>query len=87
MKLSDLEKERASEQQKLKDLQPWLESEPGKAALAREQELRFTRYWAYSGWVFTVLLGAGLAATYILLKPLPNAPLENDVDRPTHRIE
>lgn len=87
VKLSDLEKDQAIQKQKFKELQPWLESEPGKLAMAREQELRFTRYWAYSGWTFTVILGVGLAATYLLLKPLPNAPLENDVDRPTHRIE
>jgi hypothetical protein len=87
VKNSDLEKEKAIREQKLIELGPWLESEPGKAALAREHELRSTRYWAYSGWTFTVLLGVGLAAMYLLLKPLPNAPLENDVDRPTHRIE
>jgi proteasome lid subunit RPN8/RPN11 len=87
VKLSDLEKDHIAQQQKYKELQPWFESEPGKAALAMERDLRFTRYWAYSGWTFTVILGIGLAATYVLLKPLPNAPLENDVDRPTHRIE
>ena len=80
-------KTRKSSKQKLTELQPWLDSEPGKAALAMEHELRSTRYWAYSGWAFTVLLGVGLAAMYLLLKPLPSAPLENDVDRPTHRIE
>jgi proteasome lid subunit RPN8/RPN11 len=87
VKLSDLEKEHSVQKRNLDELQPWLETEPGKAARAIEQELRRTRYWAYSGWTFTVILGVGLAATYLLLKPLPTAPLENDVDRPTHRIE
>jgi proteasome lid subunit RPN8/RPN11 len=87
VKNSDLEKDQAIREQKLSELKPWLDSDLGKAALAREHELRSARYWAYSGWTFTVLLGVGLAATYLLLKPLPNAPLETDVDRPTHRIE
>ena len=87
VRLSDFEKDDKVQKQKLTDLQPFLESEPGKVALAREQQLRSARFWAYSGWTLTVILGVGVAATYLLLKPLPNAPLENDVDRPTHRIE
>jgi hypothetical protein len=94
VRVTDLEKDQAAQQRKIADLQPWLDTEPGKAALLMEHDLRNIRYWAYSGWACSVLLGVGLAAMYLFLKPLPSEPLSGEplpgdpeTERPTHRIE
>jgi proteasome lid subunit RPN8/RPN11 len=93
--VEELGKDKAALQGKLKELEPWLESDLGKAAEATRRDLALTRYMMYGGWGLSVLLGLSLAASYFLLKPLPAAPLEGDggaeagtdAERPTHRIE
>jgi proteasome lid subunit RPN8/RPN11 len=86
-RIANLEDFQARQQAKLDEFADWLETPEGKEAQATKQELFRTRIWAYSGWVLTAILGIGLAATYVLPKPAPIAPLADDIDRPTHRIE
>jgi proteasome lid subunit RPN8/RPN11 len=85
-RIADLLDAQKSQQEKLDVIAPWLESPEGKRALALEQNLVRTRYIAYLGWGCSVLLGAALAASYFLSKPIPGTSVD-DVDRPTHVIE
>ncbi len=88
-RIADLEESQTRQQERLEDLAPFLDSPDGKLALAMKQDLGRTRFWAYAGWVCSVVLGLGLAASYFLLRPLPALPAtpSDDADRPTHRIE
>ena len=52
-------------QEKLVGLEPWLESEPGKAAEVMKGDLRFYRNMTYVGWTFSVLLGLAFAASLL----------------------
>jgi proteasome lid subunit RPN8/RPN11 len=91
--VEELTKDKSSLQGKVDEIQPWLETDTGKRADAMRKDLVVTRYMMYGGWGCSVLLGAALAASYFLLKPLPSAPLEGEggadaeAGRPTHRIE
>ncbi len=87
--VADLEKERDVQQRKIDELEPLFDSESGKVAQSLRDNLVRTRYMMYGGWALSILLGVSLAASYFLLKPLPTAPLQGEVeaDRPTHRIE
>jgi proteasome lid subunit RPN8/RPN11 len=93
-RIANLEDYQGRQQTKLDEFADWLASPEGKEAQATKQELVRTRYWAYSGWAFTALLGIGLAASYFLPKPPPIAPLDgtegpiriDDPEHPTHRI-
>jgi proteasome lid subunit RPN8/RPN11 len=86
-RVANLEDFQTRQQEKLDEFADWLESPDGKEAQATKRDLARTRYWAYAGWALTAILGIALAYTYYIPKPLPSAPLEDDVDRPTHRIE
>ncbi len=87
--VADLEKERDVQQRKIDELEPFFDSDPGKEAQLLKDKLVRTQYMMYGGWALSILLGVSLAASYLLLKPLPTAPLQGEVeaDRPTHRIE
>ncbi len=85
-KNADLVESEKRLQEKLDKIAPWLDSADGKRAQALEQNLVRTRYAAYFGWGFSVLLGLALAASHLLAKPVPDASLD-DTDRPTHVIE
>ena len=76
-------------ERKLGELEPLFDSETGREAVSQRDKLVRTQYMMYGGWACSILLGVALAASYFLLKPLPTAPLEGDVEaeRPTHRIE
>jgi hypothetical protein len=91
-RIANLEDFQTRQQAKLDEFADWLETPDGKEAQATKADLARTRYWAYAGWSLTAILGIALAYTYFLPKPLssdplPSAPLVDDVDRPTHRIE
>ncbi len=84
-----LEKSSKEQQDDLDALTPWLKTEEGQRAEAILRELVRTRYAAYAGWGFCLLLGLGLVAGYLYVRPAldqPGAAPEVE-DRPTHRIE
>jgi proteasome lid subunit RPN8/RPN11 len=89
-RVAELEKEGAIQKGKLDEWDKVIDPETGKAAPAMLRSLAVTQVVAWIGWGCSALLAAALAASYFLLKPIPEAPLgegEPDVERPTHRIE
>ena len=67
--ISGLEESNQKQAQKLEAFDPWLSTEEGKRADAIQRELVRTRYSAYAGWGLCTLLGLGLVAGYLYLRP------------------
>jgi proteasome lid subunit RPN8/RPN11 len=87
--IKSLETSSRRQQDDLDALGPWLKTEEGQRAEAILRELVHTRYAAYAGWSFCLLLSLGLVAGYLYVRPAldqPGAAPEVE-DRPTHRIE
>lgn len=68
-RLEQAEERLASQQQKLDELAPWLDTDPGKAATALHHELERTRYAAYVGWGAVVLLSLGMVGLFFRARP------------------
>jgi proteasome lid subunit RPN8/RPN11 len=89
-RVANLEEINDRKQHQLDELEPFLKSKEGEAAVNLLHDLNRTRYVAYAGWGISALLAAGLLAAFFLYKP----PLQDDEatpgpqgeERPTHRI-
>ncbi len=86
-RLAELEEDRAAQKRKLDKWEALIDPETGKVAETMQTSFNRTWYMACLGWGCSALLGVALAASYVLLKPLPSGPLDDDRERPTHRIE
>jgi proteasome lid subunit RPN8/RPN11 len=90
-RLADLEESSRRQQRKLDEMAPFFDTPEGAKALDTKRDLMRTRYAAYAGWACSALLGLGLVAAYLYLKPIYDDSTRSgdspQVDeRPTHHI-